>query len=167
MADLLTRVQRELDERITALRPLVEEAHQLEQALEALNGTSRQASAPANSAPAPRVTRQRARSAAATAVPTPAPVPDAAPVASANAAEPAVDDPARTVRSRISREQADQRRKQALAIITENPGTTASNLALLLDTSTGTMHSLLKRLETEGEIEKADKGYSRPKAAKS
>ena len=61
-------------------------------------------------------------------------------------------------RSRISREQADERRRQALAIITENPGTTASNLALLLDTSTGTMHSLLKRLEAEGEIEKAEKG---------
>jgi predicted Rossmann fold nucleotide-binding protein DprA/Smf involved in DNA uptake len=148
MADLLTRVQRELDERMAALRPLVEEAHQLEQALEALNGAPSHTPAPAVSTPTPmpRPTRPR---------------PTATP-----AEEPAADD-TKTVRSRISREQADQRRKQALAIITENPGTTASNLALLLDTSTGTMHSLLKRLELEGEIEKAEKGYSRPKATAS
>jgi hypothetical protein len=144
MADLLTRVQRELDERMAALRPLVEEAHQLEQALEALNG------APGHTPAA--------------AIRTPARALKASPVTPASpAVKPAADD-TRTVRSRISREQADQRRKQALAIITENPGTTASNLALLLDTSTGTMHSLLKRLEVEGEIEKAEKGYARPKS---
>jgi hypothetical protein len=163
MADLLTRVQRELDERMAALRPLVEEAHQLERALEALNGTPSQAPAPAASAPAPGVTARRAPTATTASAPVPAPEAIlAAPAAPAE--EPADDDSGKTVRSRISREQADQRRKQALAIITENPGTTASNLALLLDTSTGTMHSLLKRLEVEGEIEKAEKGYARPKA---
>jgi hypothetical protein len=161
MADLLTRVQRELDERMAALRPLVEEAHQLEQALEALNGAPTRTPAAADSTPAPRPTRRRGPSSGTASISTRAPeVASAAPTSPAE--EPVADD-TRTVRSRISREQADQRRKQALAIITENPGTTASNLALLLDTSTGTMHSLLKRLEVEGEIEKAEKGYARPK----
>ena len=144
MADLLTRVQRELEERLEALRPLVDEARQLEQALEALDG----APAPA---PAPVAERERRSR-------------QVAPVEEAPATEelePAASEPA-IARSRITRTEADDRRRQALAIITENPGTTASTLALLLDTSTGTMHSLLKRLEAEGEIVKAEKGFSRP-----
>jgi winged helix-turn-helix DNA-binding protein len=164
MADLLTRVQRELDERIAALRPAVEEARQLERALEALNGSAHEATAPAvtvTHSPAPRVERPappvvRAADQHEQTGPAATPAP---------AEEPADDDAVKGIRSRISREKADERRRQALAIITENPGTTASNLALLLDTSTGTMHSLLKRLEAEGEIEKAEKGYARPKSA--
>lgn len=147
--DLLTRVQRELDERLEALRPLVDEARQLEEALDALD-----APAP-TAAPAPAPTRQvrRAPRIRAAEPATPAPVDDA---------DPTPAEPAASSRSRISREQADDRRRQALAIITENPGTTASTLALLLDTSTGTMHSLLKRLEGEGEVVKAEKGFARP-----
>ena len=146
MADLLTRVQRELDERLETLRPLVDEARQLEEALAALDG------APATAVAEPE---QRASRISAAAPAPQAPVAVDAPASSET-------DPNATVRTRISREQADERRRQALAIIGANPGTTASNLALLLDTSTGTMHSLLKRLESEGEIVKAEKGFSRP-----
>jgi hypothetical protein len=148
--DLLTRVQRELDERLEALRPLVDEARQLEEALDALDAPA-PAPAPTTAAPsrpARRVPRIRAAEPA-------SPAPPAGDTDSTPA------EPAANSRTRISREQADDRRRQALAIITENPGTTASTLALLLDTSTGTMHSLLKRLEAEGEVEKAEKGFAR------
>lgn len=165
MADLLTRVQRELDERMAALRPLVEEAHQLERALEALSGSYTHAPAPATRAFTPEENHRSSSLVATNSFPAPASGTGNLTAPAVAADESATDDPVKTVRTRISREQADQRRKQALAIITENPGTTASNLALLLDTSTGTMHSLLKRLEIEGEIEKAEKGYARPAVA--
>jgi hypothetical protein len=188
MADLLTRVQRELDERLAELRPLVDEARQLEQALAALNSN-------VETAGVSRFSRAR-RAQVAEASPA-EPAPPAEPTPSSRSTSPrrslprsgptlrseplpqqrrrgarekdadAATDPsdAAEASARISRNQADERRRRALAIITENPGTTAGNLALLLDTSVATMGSLLKRMEREGEIERAEKGYARPKKA--
>jgi hypothetical protein len=151
MADLLTRVQRELDERMDELRPLVEEARQLELALAALGDEDAGAAQPTRRREPllPRI------------LPRPAPVPRReAP------AEPAPSETEESQRGRITRDEAGERQRRVLAIITENPGTTAGNLALLLDTSVATMGSLLKRLEREGEIERAEKGYARrPQAA--
>ena len=63
-------------------------------------------------------------------------------------------------RTSATKPESDERRRRVLAIVTENPGTTAGNLALLLDTSVAAMGALLKRLEREGKVEKAEKGYS-------
>ena len=146
MADLLERVQRELDERLAQLRPLVEEARQLEAALEALEHDESSARAPRRERPATppgllaeldaqRPTTRRK------------PVVEQAP---------AQDEP-----QEVERHESDGRRRRVLAIITENPGTTAGTLALLLDTSIPAMGALLKRLEREGEVQRAEKGYER------
>ncbi len=146
MADLLERVQRELDERLAQLRPLVEEARQLEAALEALERDESSARAPRRERPATpshvlaeleQAQRPLAR------------------------AKPATKQPAAKDEQEAEPRQSDGRRRRVLAIITENPGTTAGTLALLLDTSVPAMGALLKRLEREGEIQRAEKGYER------
>jgi hypothetical protein len=144
MADLLERVQRELDERLAQLRPLVEEARQLEAALEALEHGEDSARA-----------RRRERPVTPTGVlaeleQAQRPVARAKPAAEQ---PPAKDEP--------QPRESDGRRRRVLAVITENPGTTAGTLALLLDTSIPAMGALLKRLEREGEIQRAEKGYER------
>lgn len=153
MADLLERVQRELDERLAELRPLVEEARQLEAALAALEHDE--------SAPAPR---PAARRTAPKPAPRSAPRRTAAATAAAEALESTEPELERPVpRKGAAKPESDERRKRVLAIVTENPGTTAGNLALLLDTSVAAMGALLKRLEREGKVEKAEKGYSATK----
>ncbi len=153
MADLLERVQRELDERLAELRPLVEEARQLEAALVALERND-SGGAPSR-APRPRRTTSEQ--------PQPAPSDSGRDNASSNQRAPKQGEtrtqkPER--RKTTTQPESDERRRRVLAIVTENPGTTAGNLALLLDTSVAAMGALLKRLEREGKVEKAEKGYS-------
>jgi hypothetical protein len=149
MADLLERVQRELDERLAELRPLVEEARQLEAALAALERDEGASATPrrrltASERPAPILPPRMERT-------RPLPKPAAAPEQPSEA----------ETAERRKRDEAEGRQRRVLAIITENPGTTAGNLALLLDTSVPMMGAMLRRLEREGEIEKAEKGYAR------
>jgi Winged helix-turn-helix DNA-binding len=173
MADLLERVQRELNERLAELKPLVEEARQLEAALAALEGGEEGTSAPARPARARRTRSEQAQPAATGAE-------DAADSSGGAAKRGTASKPGRKSTSTSKRgapkqgetrtqkpdrrktttpPESDERRKRVLAIVTENPGTTAGNLALLLDTSVAAMGALLKRLEREGKVEKAEKGY--------
>lgn len=113
MADLLDSIKHDIDKRLTDLRPLVEEAHQLEQVLQALDGQggsrARRRSRGRRPSPRRKVTK----------------------------------------RSRATKAEMEERRKRILALVGQNPGIKASNLAMLMEVTPTTMARLLKKLEVE------------------
>jgi CRP-like cAMP-binding protein len=62
-------------------------------------------------------------------------------------------------RRRVTREEAEARRQQVLAMLAEDPQTKPSALAVVFGTSRNNVYSLLRRLEQDGALSRTKDGY--------
>ena len=154
MTDFLDEKRQEINERLSELRPLVEEFHRLEAAAAALEGVGGNgvAAAPVSPAPAPapaaaprRGPGRPRRSAA------------AAPSA-AGASAPS------TPRRRAGRRKGSGTRSaQALTFVQEQPGITIPELAARMGIKQNYLYRVLPGLEQENKVQKQGRGWH-PKA---
>jgi hypothetical protein len=156
VTDFLDEKRQEINERLTELRPLVEEFHRLEAAAAALEGVGGNgASAPAAPAPAP------ARAAAAPAATRRGP---GRPRRSAAAAPSGGGAAAATPRRRAGRRKGSGTRSaQALKFVVEQPGITIPELAARMGIKQNYLYRVLPSLEQEGKVAKQGRGWH-PKA---
>ncbi len=151
MTDFLDEKRQEINERLTELRPLVEEFHRLEAAAAALEGVGGNgASAPAAPAPA------RVSAAPATRRGPGRPRRSAAAAPSGAAAS--------TPRRRAGRRKGSGTRSaQALKFVQEQPGITIPELAARMGIKQNYLYRVLPSLEQEGKVAKQGRGWH-PKA---
>jgi hypothetical protein len=117
LADLLSKLRREIDGRLTELRPALDEFRRLEEARDAL----------ARSNSAPRRSRAHRGGSKAT-------------------------------RTRMTKARSHDIDQRVLALLAADPGQRPSALALLTETSVGSMSSRLNRLVREGALRKRRRG---------
>ncbi len=161
MTDFLDEKRREITDRLTELKPLVEEYQRLEAAASALDGVggtpARKAAAPTASAAAPvrrgpgrpRGSKTKARKAAAAAAP-------------AAADEAAVAAPARRGGARRKagrRKGSGTRSAQALSFVQAQAGITIPELAARMGIKQNYLYRVLPSLEQEGKVKKQGRGW--------
>lgn len=164
MTDFLDEKHREITDRLTELKPLVEEYQRLEAAVAALDGMGRSAPAAATSAPKatrkaaarkvpgrrgpgrPRGSKTKVKAAAAAAAPA------AAPAARAGAK-----------RKAGRRKGSGTRAAQALAFVQDQAGITIPELAARMGIKQNYLYRVLPTLEEEGKVKKEGRGWH-PKA---
>jgi hypothetical protein len=133
MADFLDEKRREMQERLKELRPLVEEYHRLEAAVQALEGVG--------TAAATTPTRRRATRSS-----------------SSNGATAA--------RGRRGRPRGSGTRgKQALEIVTSNPGISIPEMADKMGIQQNYLYRVLPGLQKEGLVRKEGRGWHPMEAA--
>ena len=138
MADFLEDKKREIQARLKELRPLVDEYHRLEAAVQALDGVNANgASAPAP-APAPRTRRGR-------------------PAGTSTATKKGTGKRGRPKGS-------GTRSKQALELVRKSPGITIPELADSMKIKQNYLYRVLPGLAQDGLVEKQGRGWH-PKAA--
>ena len=62
-------------------------------------------------------------------------------------------------RTRITKAEAESRKRRALALLAEDPQTKPSALAQLLGISASNIYNLIKRLEQDGALKRTEDGY--------
>ena len=62
-------------------------------------------------------------------------------------------------RTRVTRAEAEARKRQALAMLAEDPQTKPAALAAIFEMSPNNVYSMLRRLEREGALSKTQDGY--------
>jgi hypothetical protein len=160
VTDFLDEKRQEINERLTELRPLVEEFHRLEAAAAALEGVGGNgASAPAAPAPAPARARARASAAPATRRGPGRPRRSAAAAPSGAGAAAAAAPRRRAGR----RKGSGTRSAQALKFVVEQPGITIPELAARMGIKQNYLYRVLPSLEQEGKVAKQGRGWH-PKA---
>jgi hypothetical protein len=135
MADFLDEKRREMQERLKELRPLVDEYHRLEAAVQALDGVG----APRASAPAPAPRRRGGGSSSS---------------GSANGG-------GRRGRPRGS----GTRGKQALELVRSSPGITIPEMAEQMGIQQNYLYRVLPALQKEGLVRKEGRGWHAMDAA--
>jgi hypothetical protein len=154
VTDFLAEKRNEITDKLTELRPLVEEYRRLEAAAAALDGIP---AAPSGaSTTSPRSTRGRRgpgrpRGSKTTATP-------ASPTSPASTAKPAAK------RKRRRRKRTGKRAEQALALISANPGITIPRLAETMGIKTNYLYRIIPSLAQAGKIRKDGHGWH-PKQA--
>jgi ribosomal protein S25 len=162
VTDFLDEKRREITDRLTELKPLVEEYHRLEAAASALDGvggasprrapaasTAAAAAAPVRRGPGrPRGSKTKAKKARKAAA--------AAPVA-AVAAAPAKRGGARRKAGR--RKGSGTRAAQALSFVQAQPGITIPELAARMGIKQNYLYRVLPSLEQEGKVKKQGRGW--------
>jgi hypothetical protein len=146
VTDFLDEKRREINERLSELKPLVDEFHRLEAAAAALLGVGGKAAAPAASASAPSTPRRgpgRPRRNAA-----------AAPSAGSSTATSAAP------RRRAGRRKGSGTRSaQALSFVQQQPGITIPELAARMGIKQNYLYRVLPSLEQEGKVVKQGRGW--------
>jgi len=137
MADFLEDKKREIQARLKELRPLVDEYHRLEAAVQALDGVN------ANGSSAPAPTRRARRGRAATAAST------------------ATKGTGKRGRPKGS----GTRSKQALELVRKSPGITIPELADKMKIKQNYLYRVLPGLAQDGLVEKQGKGWHAKAAA--
>ncbi len=151
MTDFLDEKRQEINQRLTELRPLVDEFHRLEAAAAALEGVGGNGVAPA---PAARVS----------ATPTPAPAPakrrgPGRPRRTAAAAPSSTTTAAAPRRRAGRRKGSGTRSAQALNFVKEQPGITIPELAARMGIKQNYLYRVLPSLEQEGKVAKQGRGW--------
>ena len=131
--ELLERVEKDIKKRLDELRPAVEESKRLEDALRQL-GSQAKATTPG---------RRRGR-----------------PPGSSTRSTPATRTPRSTAgrrrRGRRTRVSGERRREQLVTLARENPDIKAREIADQLGTTPNNIYNLIRRLESEGTIQRRD-----------
>ncbi|HEV7943784.1 MAG TPA: winged helix-turn-helix domain-containing protein [Solirubrobacteraceae bacterium] len=149
MTDFLDEKRQEINQRLSELRPLVDEFHRLEAAAAALEGVGGNGVAPA---PAARVS----------ATPTPAPAKRRGPGRPRRtaAATPSSTTTAAAPRRRAGRRKGSGTRSaQALNFVKEQPGITIPELAARMGIKQNYLYRVLPSLEQEGKVAKQGRGW--------
>ena len=149
MTDFLDEKRQEINQRLSELRPLVDEFHRLEAAAAALEGVGGNGVAPA---PAARVS----------ATPTPAPAKRRGPGRPRRtaAAAPSSTTTAAAPRRRAGRRKGSGTRSaQALNFVKEQPGITIPELAARMGIKQNYLYRVLPSLEQEGKVAKQGRGW--------
>lgn len=151
MTDFLDEKRQEINQRLSELRPLVDEFHRLEAAAAALEGVGGNGVAPA---PAARVS----------ATPTPAPAPakrrgPGRPRRTAAAAPSSTTTAAAPRRRAGRRKGSGTRSAQALNFVKEQPGITIPELAARMGIKQNYLYRVLPSLEQEGKVAKQGRGW--------
>src|SRR3954447_3197291 len=137
MADFLEDKKREIQARLKELRPLVDEYHRLEAAVQALDGVNANGSSAA--APTRRTRRGRAATAASTAT--------------------------KGSGKRGRPKGSGTRSKQALELVRKSPGITIPELADKMKIKQNYLYRVLPGLAQDGLVEKQGKGWHAKDAA--
>ena len=137
MADFLEDKKREIQARLKELRPLVDEYHRLEAAVQALEGVNANGASSPASSPA---RKRRGRPAGST---------TSAPKGSGKRGRP---------------KGSGTRSKQALELVRKNPGVTIPELADKMKIKQNYLYRVLPGLAQDGLVEKQGRGWH-PKAA--
>lgn len=151
MTDFLDEKRQEINQRLSELRPLVDEFHRLEAAAAALEGVGGNGVAPA---PAARVS--------ATPAPAPAPAKRRGPGRPRRtaAAAPSSTTTAAAPRRRAGRRKGSGTRSaQALNFVKEQPGITIPELAARMGIKQNYLYRVLPSLEQEGKVAKQGRGW--------
>jgi CRP-like cAMP-binding protein len=135
MADFLEEKKREINTRLTELRPLVEEFHRLEQAAAALDGV------PGNAPAATPARRTRRKAAAAT------------------------RSPRSTSGRRGRPRGSGTRSKQALELVKSRPGITIPEIAESIGIQQNYLYRVLPSLQKDGLVRKEGRGWHPREAA--
>jgi hypothetical protein len=149
VTDFLDEKRQEINQRLSELRPLVDEFHRLEAAAAALEGVGGNGVAPA---PAARVS----------ASPTPTPAKRRGPGRPRRAATAA---PSSTTTAAAPRRRAGRRKgsgtrsAQALNFVKEQPGITIPELAARMGIKQNYLYRVLPSLEQEGKVAKQGRGW--------
>jgi ribosomal protein S25 len=163
VTDFLDEKHREITDRLSELKPLVEEYQRLEAAVAALDGLGRPAAATA--APAGKATRKAARKAPGRRGPGrprgSKTKPKTAAAATTKAAAPAARGGVRRKAGR--RKGSGTRAAQALGYVQEQPGITIPELAARMGIKQNYLYRVLPTLEEEGKVRKEGRGWH-PKA---
>jgi hypothetical protein len=167
VTDFLDEKHREITDRLTELKPLVEEYQRLEAAVAALDGLGRPAASAAVSAaaPAPKATRKAAK--AAKKVPgrrgpgRPPGSKTKAKAATTATAAPTGRGGARRKAGR--RKGSGTRAAQAYSFVQAQPGITIPELAARMGIKQNYLYRVLPTLEEEGKVRKEGRGWH-PKA---
>jgi len=149
VTDFLDEKRQEINQRLSELRPLVDEFHRLEAAAAALEGVGGNGVAPA---PAARVS----------ATPTPAPAKRRGPGRPRRtaAAAPSSTTTAAAPRRRAGRRKGSGTRSaQALNFVKEQPGITIPELAARMGIKQNYLYRVLPSLEQEGKVAKQGRGW--------
>ncbi|MGA8355347.1 MAG: winged helix-turn-helix domain-containing protein [Solirubrobacteraceae bacterium] len=151
MTDFLDEKRQEINQRLSELRPLVDEFHRLEAAAAALEGVGGNGVAPA---PAARVS----------ATPAPAPAPakrrgPGRPRRTATAAPSSTTTAAAPRRRAGRRKGSGTRSAQALNFVKEQPGITIPELAARMGIKQNYLYRVLPSLEQEGKVAKQGRGW--------
>lgn len=149
MTDFLDEKRQEINQRLSELRPLVDEFHRLEAAAAALEGVGGNGVAPA---PTARVS----------ATPTPAPAKRRGPGRPRRtaAAAPSSTTTAAAPRRRAGRRKGSGTRSaQALNFVKEQPGITIPELAARMGIKQNYLYRVLPSLEQEGKVAKQGRGW--------
>lgn len=165
--NLIDDFQKQIDERLAELRPLVDEFHALQQLRKAIETLDPEAAAEHVSAfPLPGSTAATAAAAAAAAQAPAKPAsarPRAAAKPRANAKAPkrgaAAKAAARTTSTTAPADPGESHAADAVAQIAAEPGMTANQLATKMDVPVNVLFRLLPQLQREGRIRKQGKGY--------
>ncbi len=149
MTDFLDEKRQEINQRLSELRPLVDEFHRLEAAAAALEGVGGNGVAPA---PAARVSA------------TPAPAPakrrgPGRPRRTATAAPSSTTTAAAPRRRAGRRKGSGTRSAQALNFVKEQPGITIPELAARMGIKQNYLYRVLPSLEQEGKVAKQGRGW--------
>jgi hypothetical protein len=168
VTDFLDEKRREITERLTELKPLVEEFHRLEAAAAALAGAIGSAASDAGHA----VVRRRGpgrprRSARRTAAKATAPSKSEAAAATAAAAQaeaPKAKAPRKPAGRRAKRRAgrpkgSGTRAAEALSLVQGQPGITTPELAAKMGIATNYLYRVLPGLEKDGKIRKDGRGW--------
>jgi hypothetical protein len=144
MSDFLDTKRREIEDRLRALKPLVDEHRQLETAVKALGGGAARASAPASSNGRRKRGRPRGSTASATKV-----------TATRKAAAPAK-------RRAGRRKGTGTRAAQALALVQAQPGIAIPELAAKMGIAQNYLYRVMPGLEKEKKVRKQGRGWHLP-----
>jgi hypothetical protein len=149
VTDFLDEKRQEINQRLSELRPLIDEFHRLEAAAAALEGVGGNGVAAAPAAPAARVSA------------TPAPAKRRGPgrPRRAVAAAPSSTATAAPRRRAGRRKGSGTRSAQALNFVKEQPGITIPELAARMGIKQNYLYRVLPSLEQEGKVAKQGRGW--------
>ncbi|WP_320672584.1 hypothetical protein [Patulibacter defluvii] len=159
--NLIDEFQKQIDERMAELRPLVDEFHALQQLRKAIETLDPEAAAEHVSAfPLPGSTAANAAAAAAAAAAQAAPKASTAkPRAARGTKRPAKAAPRAAAAPAAVADPGALHSDDAVAQITAEPGLTANQLAEKMEVPVNVLFRLLPQLQREGRIRKQGKGY--------
>ncbi len=161
VTDFLDEKRREITERLTELKPAVEEFHRLEAAAAALAGAIGSAASDAGEAVVHRRRRGHGRRASrhsrAASTMTAAPTTTARRAAAAPSAPKAARRPAKRRAGR--RKGSGTRGTEALSLVQGQPGITIPEMAAKMGTATTYLYRVLADLENEGKVRRDGRGW--------
>jgi len=169
VTDFLDEKRREITDRLTELKPLVDEFHRLEAAAAALAGAVGSAASDAGGAVVRHRGRRHRRGSARHRATAAAPAPSKSEAAAATAAAAQTEAPkakaarkpaARPAKRRAGRPKGSgTRAAQALALVEGEPGITTAELAAKMGIATNYLYRVLPGLEKDGKIRMDGRGW--------